>query len=133
MSDDLSYVHRVLAVFAFDGTDSVWWRTEGEFAPVTFFAQVSDFFAWGGGDLERIEPGDVDALEQAASDIRSAGVEPSAWAGELFAARKRGMRPQGAQFKYIPEPLWPLFKAAGPERARDLLNPKAIPEPEVRS
>ena len=35
---------------------------------------------------------------------------------ELFSARVRKMRPQGASYKLYPKELWPLFDACGPER-----------------
>jgi hypothetical protein len=119
-------MRRVLSVFAFDGNESLWWNEDG--GEIRFFAQVSDFFHWGGSDLEEIQPGDLDELERAAKDVLLAGAASSVWAGDLFAARKRGMRPQGACYKHIPQSLWVLFNAAGPERAVDLLNPKPVPE-----
>lgn len=122
---DVGYAYRVLAAFAFEGTDGVWWRTDGVHAPVTFFAQCSDLFEWGTADLERIDPADLPLLEQSVVDAKAAGGE--LWKGELFVARKRGMRPQGACYKNIPEALWPLFNACGPARERNLFNPHPIP------
>lgn len=44
---------------------------------------------------------------------------------DLFAARSRKMRPQGAAYKVrYPEELWGLFNAAGPEREVGLGNPR---------
>lgn len=44
---------------------------------------------------------------------------------DLFAARARKMRPQGAAYKVrYPEPLWESFNAAGPEREVGLGNPR---------
>lgn len=47
---------------------------------------------------------------------------------ELFAARVRGMRPQGACYKGYPKDLWPLFDACGPERETGMGNPHAAEE-----
>lgn len=121
------YAHRVLAVFAFDHTDGLWWRVDAQYAPVTFFATCNDFFAWGGSDVEPITPQDVPLLEQAADDVDTVA-GGGGWAGELFAARKRGMRPQGAAYADIPQGLWPLFDACGPPRTVGLGNPRPRPE-----
>lgn len=124
------YLARVLKVFSFDcGNESVSWRltSEGE---IQFYALCSDFFWWGTADLEDIAPVDLPMLEQAAADL---GSVPSGinYVGELFCARKRGMRPQGAYYKHLPKGSWPLFDACGPERERSLTNPKVQPPSSV--
>lgn len=124
---ELDFIHRVLAVFAFDNCDDLWWRTDGEYAPVTLFVLCNDVFEWGTADAEPIRPEDLPLLEQAAEDVRPL-VSMLNGVGDLYVARKRGMRPQGASYKYIDEKLWPLFNACGPERVTDLLNPKKQPE-----
>ncbi|UVG35196.1 hypothetical protein SEA_CECE_190 [Microbacterium phage Cece] len=43
--------------------------------------------------------------------------------GDLFAARVRKLRPQGACYSRYPEELWPLFNEAGPERETGFGNP----------
>lgn len=53
--NDLPFICRVLAIFnGFDGpgTDGLWWRTDDEHAPVTFFASCNDLFMWGCADAE---------------------------------------------------------------------------------
>lgn len=42
---------------------------------------------------------------------------------DLFCARVRGERPQGACYSRYPQELWPLFDAVGPERETGLGNP----------
>ncbi|UDL15984.1 hypothetical protein QEH42_gp234 [Microbacterium phage Pumpernickel] len=42
----------------------------------------------------------------------------------LFAAKSRKMRPQGAYYKSIPENIWHLFDACGPEREVGMGNPR---------
>lgn len=43
--------------------------------------------------------------------------------GDLFAAKVKGMRPQGAAYTYIPTDAWDLFDACGPERQTGMGNP----------
>lgn len=121
---DLDFLTRVLKAFEFDGTDGLWWRFDD--GKLGMFATCSDFFEWGTADMEEIRPEDLELLEQAVKDtVELDGT--NLWAGELFCARKRGMRPQGACYKHLPEVLWPLFDAAGPIREVDLLNPRKHP------
>ena len=42
---------------------------------------------------------------------------------DLYCARRREERPQGACYSIIPKNLWPLFHACGPERKTGLGNP----------
>ncbi len=118
------FVHRVLAAFAFENCDSLWWRVDGDYAPVTFMVQCSDVFWWGTADSEQINPEDLDALEAAFRDASAACKNGDVYAPELFCARKRGMRPQGAFYKGMNEALWPLFHACGAERETGLGNPQ---------
>lgn len=111
---------RVLRVFAFDNTEQVWWRTDGEYAPVTFFATCNDLFAWGCADCERITEQNIDLLERTAAELSE---DDQSYLGELFAARARQMRPQGACYKSWPEHIKALFDACGPERSIDVFNP----------
>lgn len=121
---DLGFVTRVLKAFEFDNTDSLWWNFVD--SKLHLFAQCSDFFEWGTADLEEILPEDIDLLEQSVTDVTELD-RTNMYAGELFAARKRKLRPQGACYKNLPEVLWPLFDAAGPARETDLLNPHKHP------
>ena len=76
MSDDttdgktLAFTLRVLRIFdSFDGpsSDSLWWRTDGEFAPVTFLVKCSDEFYYACADLERLTPENIEAALEASS------------------------------------------------------------------
>lgn len=116
------YMLTVLDVFAFDECDSLFWRTDSDYAPLQFFVICSDVFFWATADLEPIGFEDLDLLRQAKAD------SPSQFP-TLFCARKRGMRPQGALYKYLPENEWPLFDACGP--ARDV-DPDPFGNPESR-
>jgi hypothetical protein len=121
---------RTLAVFAPDYNLGIFWRLDGEYAPITFIADVSDVFWWGAADGEEIRMADVPLLEQAAADLAQAG-EDCSWVGELYAARKRQTRPQGAMYSRIPAALHPLFDAAGSSRATGLGNPHHYPDDET--
>lgn len=119
------FMHRVLAAFAFDNCDMLFWRVDGEYAPVTFFAQANDVFWWGTADVEKIEPGDLPLLEQVVADL--AGIGHQEYLAELYAAGKRRMRPQGAYYRNLPPAVSSLFDACGPERAPDIANPEPQP------
>jgi len=130
---DLDFILRVLGTMAdADCERELSWRTDGEFAPITFWINCNDFFWWGcadGQDLGDWES--LDVLDKAIADCRA--LDEEHWGPLLFCARDRGMRPQGAYYKLIPEKLWPLFHACGPEREVGLGNPshpkKAEPKP----
>jgi hypothetical protein len=126
----MDFVYRVLNSFDgdFDHADrgDLLWRCAG--GAVTFSVNCGDLFWWGTADCEPITPENVGVLEQAIRDAcvvdRYAGPTQ---AGSLFCARVRGMRPQGACYKSIPEAFWPLFDACGPAREADLGNPSKQP------
>jgi hypothetical protein len=110
--DEIMRVLGLFAMFPNDCTDMLTWRTDGEYAPITFMANCSDEFAWACADTETIEPRDLDALERAFADVRAVEC-PAFWAPVLFAARKRGMRLIKAPSE---ERLRALFEACGPVR-----------------
>lgn len=130
MSAEYEFVLRVLRLTSEmeEGGDFLWWRTDGEYAPVTFFVNCNDTFWWGTGDVEPITPDNIAVLEQAAKDCADVDEVLDGYAGELFCARVRKMRPQGAAYPKDAR-LWPLFDACGPERIVALLNPKPQPAP----
>lgn len=121
----LRYLEAVLDVFRdADSFQSLMWRRTD--AGIRFAAMCSDTFAWGTADAERIEPEDVALLRQCLADLRAADPQLGECdLPELFAARKRGMRPMRL-FLYpnrgmrLTDQGWPavreLFLAAGPER-----------------
>jgi len=111
---------RVLRVFAFDKTEMVWWRTDEEYAPVTFFVNCNDLFFWGCSDCEPITAENIELLERTAAEIHD---DHKQFMGELFVARWRKMRPQGACYKSWPDHIKELFNACGPERSIDIGNP----------
>lgn len=118
---------RVLHLFEFDATDELWWRSDAD-GRLRLFAQCNDVFAWGCADCEEITPANLEILEQARADVAAATND--SWPvqfGILFAARVRGMRPQGAVYPHLDKRVWKLFDAAGPEREVGLGNPNPRP------
>jgi hypothetical protein len=51
-----------------DNNESLWWRTDEEYAPITFFINCNDAFWWGSADAERITEANIGILEQAIKD-----------------------------------------------------------------
>lgn len=130
MTDQLDYVRRVLTVFQkSDNYDGLLWNVHDD--GVRFSAKCSDVFMWGFADGEGITLETLPTLEQAYADLDALQVEHHFDAISetpyLYAARVRGLRPQGAMYKYLHEVTWPLFNACGPERGINLFNPHKIP------
>ena len=125
----LAFILRLLSVVSFDNTEDIWWRTDGEYAPITFWVKCSDVFCWGCAELEKVTPENIHVLEEAFRDCRAADRRlGEVYASMLFCCRVRGMRPQGAAYPgYDSKALWPLFDACGPEREVGLGNPKKHP------
>lgn len=120
------FVLRVLdAFYQADSYDSIFWRVNGNH--VVFFANCSDFFYWATADAEEILPKDLHLLEKTLLELQD--IDCSYYLAELFCARKRGMRPQGAAYQGSlglgTSEARKLFDACGPERETDLWNPKA--------
>jgi hypothetical protein len=102
----------------------------------------SDVFAWGSADFEEITEENLPVLKQTAQDlldINGAGSAATIELSNLFAARVRGQRPQGAYLakfdKFPKDPPFfihggfdkvkELYRAVGPERGIDLFNPQS--------
>lgn len=117
---------KILDIFSgteLSNTEDLWWRTDGEYAPVTFFITCNDVFFWACSDAVTITSDNVDMIKQAADDCETAAKYHRHYGPLLFCARVNEMRPQGAYYEYIPKPLWPLFDACGPVREPDIANP----------
>jgi hypothetical protein len=81
---------------------------------------MNDVFFWGCSDCEDVEVEDLPALKEAMID--NEGV----WGPEIYAARKRKMRPQNAIINGSPLEVRKAFLEAGPERPVDHGNPKEL-------
>lgn len=99
----------------------------------TFGVLVNDVFWWGTGDVEEVPPTALNELVDAfavvvdwsrgasATELRE--VDVIAVADALYAARRRGLRPQGAYYSFVPRALRPTFDACGAPRDVDVTNP----------
>lgn len=120
---DQDFLTEVLTIFAkAESHDTLlWWpRPDG----MELWANVSDVFAWGGSDAEAITADRLPILRQALADLTEANA--TGWIAELYAARIRGMRPQGAAYPTSHD-AQRLFNACGPARSTGLGNPRPIP------
>lgn len=112
-------VAEILSLFE-DGHNGLEWETEGG-RLVSFYVGCNDIFLWGCADGEEIEPEDIPDLRTAMSDA-----DGNDWWPELWIARKREMRPQGAVLNGMkaPRKVTELFLTAGPERRAEIGNPE---------
>ena len=98
-------VNRLLSLIAkYDDTGALWWNEN-----LQFYVICSDVFSWGTADLEPIS-------EETLADLEKAYEDGGDWGAELYCARRRKKRPQGAFYDDIDEDVWHLFDACGPER-----------------
>ena len=95
------------------GIDKFYFDQDGE---IVIAENCNDLFFWACADAEDITPADLPALEQAIKDCEAVKPHYSAYAGTIWACRKRKMRPQNPCYSSYPKELWPLLDAAGPER-----------------
>lgn len=120
---EISFWLKILDIlYRYDLHDELWWRTTGEYAPLTLFLRCNDVFYWGSADHEQLTQDHPDLLEKAIQDVAAIDHYAVEWGSLLFIARVRGMRPQGAAYPKNKD-LWPLLDACGPERETGLGNP----------
>lgn len=124
---EVDFVLRVLRATAAwpnqTSREDLWWRCDGEYAPVTFLINCSDIFFWGCADAERLTPENIEIFEQAHLDTKALMKHGDIWAPTLFCARVRKERPQGAAYPLDAKELWSLFDECGPVREIGLGNP----------
>ena len=108
-----NYVLKITAEYDLFGVLS-WAFDENDDVP-TFIINCNDVFYWGASDAEELTEENFYILEESLSECEDYGTE-------LFCARVRGMRPQGA---YYPKnkKVQDLFNSCGPERSIDCFNP----------
>ena len=109
-------VMRLLEITAKHDDCDLWWRTDGEYAPVTFFINCNDLFFWGCADCEAVTEDNIAGLEQAYKDAGDCYKYGTCYAQLLFCCRQREMRPQQPYYKELPEQMWNIFNKCGPER-----------------
>lgn len=110
-----------------DICEMVWWRTDDEYAPVTFLVNVNDQF-YPAADAEAITPENLDVFKQAVADCaeldRQQPPTPEdigkgtdgyaiSRADVLFVARLRKTRLWKRKHEKYPTRLQPLLLAAG--------------------
>ena len=111
----------ILALFAeaHDFDCGVMWRVDmspGADRETRLFAECNDLFFWGAADAEEIAVDDVPLLRQALADLRPLRAQYEM--GHLFAARKRGMRPQRPCYKDMDAAVAALYDACCTEEER---------------
>jgi len=93
----------------------------GDSDGVHLIFMCSDIFFWGCADCEDI------AVEEL-KDLVACFSESPKWGGELWVARKRKERPQGAVLKMMSAEERRLFDVCGPVKPVGLGNPVAHPD-----
>mgnify|MGYP001473367429 CR=1 FL=1 len=69
MTNSASFYLRVMSLVAeHEAYDSLFWRTDGTYAPITLFIRCNDLFYWAMADLEEITPENVRELALALED-----------------------------------------------------------------
>lgn len=111
---------RVLAAFEkADDYESLTWRVTVRpycITEIKLFAGCSDFFHLATADCEEIEADDLPLLEQCLTDLTGTGEE--FYLAELFAARKRKMRPCRPAYKGMAPAVAALFDGCSTEEER---------------
>ncbi len=120
----LDFVTKVLRLFE-DSNQLIFWRTDEDFSPITFWVNCNDIFYWGASDAEEITPENISLLEQCCIECGDGfAVEASI----LFCAKMRNMRPQNDIYNHFDKKFWPLFNACGLKREINIGNPAKYPE-----
>lgn len=134
--ENLRFVEQVMHIILdHDMYSEVLWHRNGKSGVMIFEASImcSDIFYWGCADAEDVTEETLPLLEKAYEDceaIQGQEFAPGKYAsneyfgGLLYCARQRNMRPQGTYYKHLPEEIWLLFDACGPEREIDIANPQ---------
>jgi hypothetical protein len=110
-------------VAKYDIHETIFWHED-----LVVFASCNNTFYLGTSDYEKIETeDDVNLFEKSIIDCWSWSLRnTSRYGPKLYAARKRGLRPQGAEYPNHPS-LVALFDMCGPKRELSLDNPKESP------
>jgi hypothetical protein len=144
----LPYGDGIIEDFRFKHTEHRWNQEARRHDPAEphfeVYADCSDTFFWGISDAEEITEENFHILAESFAELAQLAAEDEAACdgstrarvdaqmythsiADLFSARVRKERPQGAAYKVrYAERLWPLFNACGPERPIEFGNPKGI-------
>ncbi len=102
-------VMRIFDSFGGPDCDGVWWRTDGEYAPVTMIVNCNDLFYWGCADAEVITEANVEALESTVAEVRAIDECLVDSAPLLWCCRMRKQAPQAPYYKHLDSRLHNLF------------------------
>lgn len=121
---DLLEIFKVLTEYELPLSDELYFSTNED--KIRVYAMVNDVFWWACADLEEITVDNLPILKEAIKEIDEATskfryIDDGIWA-ELYAAKVRKLRPQGACYPKDTR-LWPLFNKCGPEREPGFGNP----------
>lgn len=92
---------------------------------IVIHENCNDLFEWACADSEEITVADIPEYQKSIDDCRAISNPTTAYAGSLWACRKRGMRPQRPAYRQFNNPEIPalylprlveLFDACGPYR-----------------
>lgn len=111
---------KAVVAAAWDIDLDLYWHIDNDTDEVRAAVLVNDTFFWGASDCEIVEAEDVTLLREM-YDI--GGYK---YVADLFAARKRKMRPQNAVINGAPPEVRKALLEAGPERPVDYGNPKEL-------
>lgn len=115
--EQLAFIKELLDIIdKHDATSDLFWRKQPD-GSFCFYINCNDLFYWATADAEDVTPADLETLDQAYTDADTAGGEY--FGAQLYAARRRQMRPQAPYFQYFNDNLVELFKAAGPPREEE--------------
>jgi hypothetical protein len=107
----------------YDSTDSLFWKWQKDKNEFKVYVVCNDLFCWASADLEEITQENLTELKKAYEDaVAASPTFGEIYGSDLFCARIRGERPQGAAYPREKE-LYPLFNAVGPERKIGFGNP----------
>lgn len=96
----------------------IWSVTDDIKGKVHFSLMCSDTFAWGTADAEKVETKeDIQLFAQCQEDLKAISAGAEGYVSELYAARRRGMRPMR---------LWLKLLLNGSYRDPDPRMPEAI-------
>lgn len=119
---ELTFIRSLLDLFArLDAHDELRWSVAVDGEPVGFGVNCSDLFYWGTADSEPVTPVTLPELRRAVEDATAAG--DMFYGLALYCCRRRGMRPQHANYTQAARVMWPLFDACGPARESGMANP----------
>lgn len=111
---------KTVVAAAWDIDLDLYWHIDDETDEVRAAVLVNDTFFWGASDCENVEAEDVTLLKEM-YDI--GGYK---YVADLYAARKRKMRPQNALINMAPPEIKKFLLEAGPEREVGFGNPHEL-------